>query len=783
MFQLQIVSERLPTDKQWWWLVAISYLMLVFFSRIWGLGFTHTDDAIWSLAARGRHLDIVSDFATSQGRIWAYVSGGIMYVALYLRDSLPGNLLRTGSMGLFFFLFYRVVALYTGGSIAFLAAVLNLALFTIRWEGSLTTTYPAFFWLLGSLFLFSVMLGGHYRRSSKRGFLAASLLAFFISMFLHEGATLLFFLLFILFALVPYSPSGTHAGGPVPQGKQWLAMRTLAAGGLFAGTAYALVYVAWRLAFPTGYAGNTIGNAELVKIPEVLFRLATGGTLISGFFAPMSVLFSDTIAGDGYKVVYDPWTFLKRPSADLVALTSMAVVAVATFSILGKGSTVTDAEQKFGNRAAFIGLVTGILVTFIPIFPVAAVEKYQRHFYDLGVTAYVFTVVSHFGITLSLASILFWVTRWGVHAGRYWGYALRAPLAAVIAIGAYCSCQMNDVIVNDMRVETYRWKAVDQAIAMDSMAQFKLGAIHAPRLSSGSWFSALDNAYWGRYSATVLKKPMRFVDDLPLTASQLQPTAFLDYSLEKNSRQLALVLAPLSFGPAGEVSVHQVALSVSGADVSDVQQYVLTFTDRFNGPSTRRFADLPQLDKTGNVRLATGLSAVPGSIRFARHSFIQSLPLICDRTQFFAGVVSFGTVLSQPQGECLGRLFLGAGWNTVEKAGVWSRSRDALVNIPTAGLPHGSLELTVKTGSYVGLGFGDATQNVSVLLNNEIVANRADAKGDGPKEMKITIPAFAWTEGRPLPITLRVDRTVTPPAGDTRALGVYLYFTKLRALP
>ncbi|MES2972785.1 MAG: hypothetical protein V4757_04215 [Pseudomonadota bacterium] len=752
-------------------------MLILFFSRIWGLGITSTDDASWFLAARQGHKAIVSDFAFSQGRIWAFVSGSLLYGSLFLQNTQVGEIVRHGPMALFFILFHVLAARYLGYRTAVLAALMNLSLFAVRWEGSLAVTYPGVFWPLGCCFIVATLAGLRFRSTGNRNWLRASAALLFLSLFVHEGATALFSVLFPLMAIAP-----VHGGTPatVTEDDRARARRLLIAG-LATAAAYAAIYLAWRLAFPTRYDGNSLGRSDISLIPEVMFRLASSGTLVSGFFAPMSVNFNDAVSQDGFKVVYAPLNLMQHAASNPIAWLCAATAAAASYAVLRPCGTAGGAMQRMSARMAVTGLLAGAMIAALPVLPVAAVEKYQRHFYELHITSYVFTVLSHFGIALAVASVLSWLADCAGRVFRPMASALAMAIAAVTGLAAYCSTQMNDMIVRDMRPEAARWKVVDRTMAMDAVAGLRLEALYAPRLASGSWFGVVDTGYWQRYISAAHKRPIHVIDGVLSPGTGAARTAFMDFSLQRDGRQLAVVLAPLTFETGQRLTAQQIALFIDKPDDSDMYQYVLSFQDLEGGQVVRRFADLAPLDDHGHTRILRSISAVPASIRLERHSAMAALPLACDRRRIAGLTVAFGNSLSRAQGECLGSAFLMKGWHLAERSGSWTRDSNATLQLPTGGLPPGQLEVDLKLASYVGLGFGEGTQEVTLLLGDRVLATRTESKGSGPQSLKGVIPASAWSRDSYLPLTLRVNKTVKPGAGDARDLGLYLYEARLSA--
>lgn len=768
------------------WRTGVGILLLIFCYRLWNLGITHHDDAVWFLASHQGHWKIIEDFAVSQGRIWAFVSGALLYVSLYFHGTVFGDLLRVGSLAVFFVLFYKVAAVYFGRRLALMAATFNLALYAMRWEGSIATSYPAFSWILGSFFLCAVWLGWRFINTGRRIHLYGALAMFFVSLFLHEGAAVLFAVLFLLSIFTNYyllqSTSRSVRGFFGAANSRWLMF-----GALAVTVSYFALYFGWRIAFPSTYEGNALSQLSVERALPVLIGLSTSGSILSDIISPYSVNFSDAVSQDGFRVTYSVLSYIGSSSSGLLAWLYALIVLLVVFSILVTPQNQQEAKPGRIRRKALAGLVVGGLITFLPILPVAFVGKYQQHYYELGVHSYAYTALSHFGVTLATASIAIWFCAFK-REDKVFQNAVSGFVAVSIAVLALCGYRMNDAIANDISIETNRWRAVDQAMSLTSLLGTELHAIYAPRLRSGSWFTVVDTNYWSQYVATFHQKTLSFYrEELPEMGSGATKIAYMDFMLARDGTQMIVLVAPLArAGGHGEVVADRIAVSVENPNPSDFHQFVLSFKDKIRGTVSVRFSQLEALDKSGAVRALSGVAAVPSSIRFERHSMIQSLPIPCSAPIAVGTKVSFGTLFLDEQQSCNGGPMLRDGWHARERAGVWSKSRRSTITLPTAGLRHGTLVATLTIGTYVGLGFTDGAQQISVLVGGKTLTTRIDKKGIGPQPLRVKISADEWIPGQDLDFILEVDHTINPAgsaiSADVRDLGAHLYSLEVESI-
>lgn len=763
--------------------VGVACLLLFFCYRLWSLGVTHHDDAIWFLASQQGNWGIIKDFAVNQGRIWAFVSGLLMYVALYLQGSVAGEAIRIGSLAIFFVIFYSVVSIYLGRRVALMAAVLNLALYAMRWEGSIVSTYPAFSWILMALFLCAVWLGWRYANNSRPFFLHTALAALFVSLFLHEGVSVLFA------ALFPLSVFANHyfVQRSFPSVKavfHTVTSRRQLVGAVAVIGFYFALYLAWRLVFPTNYEGNTLGDVNIARVFPTLFGLSASGSILSDVVHPYSVNFADAVGQDGYSVTYSPLSYLRAVADSPSAFFAALIVFVVIFLIASSGD-----QSKRNNNIGWLtigGIAIGALIAFVPILPVALVEKYQRHYFELGIHSYVYTALSHFGITLGIASLVLWVLSFRP-AGYIYRNLLSALIALAVAVLAFCGYQMNDAIANDIRVETSRWKVVDQAMEIATQLDQPINLIYAPRLFNGSWFTVLDTSYWSQYVSVRHNKPMTFTrDPIPMPSTE-HSAAYMDFTLGRNASQSIVVLAPLGIRATNDsVFANKIVVAIDRPDPSDLARYVLFFRDQQRGSVEVRFSQLDMLNKSGTIRTISNVTAYPESIRVNRYSMLKSLPVGCDKSIVSGTTVFFGTASSGEGRSCVANNWLREGWNSKEQAGVWSKEKNAVIVIPTKGLSQGALVLTLSIGTFTGLGFYDSPQSMTLRDGIRILTTRTDKKGVGFQPLRIQIPSNKWSPGKDINLSIDVDHTINPAkeklSNDTRDLGVYIQSLKVEVV-
>ena len=98
--------------------ISIAMLLVVFCYRIWDVAPTLNDDAVWRLAGHQGSWHIITDWAKMQGRVFAFVSGSLIFLGTSLQDSDLGPLLHVGAFALFFLCFHGLVGVYFNTKLA-----------------------------------------------------------------------------------------------------------------------------------------------------------------------------------------------------------------------------------------------------------------------------------------------------------------------------------------------------------------------------------------------------------------------------------------------------------------------------------------------------------------------------------------------------------------------------------------------------------------------------------------------------------------------------------------
>jgi hypothetical protein len=634
---------------------CVGLLLLLFCYRIWDLGTTHTDDAGWLLHTLQGNWRDGWEMALFQGRVWAFVSGPLLNIAMYLQGTVGGEIYRVGCLAIFFILFYGVLSIYTGRGLATLAAGLNLALFALRWEGSMVTTYPAMFGVQGTLFMLALWCYWKYSRAGAPRFLVLGIAALFLSLFMHEGVTLLYCI------AAPVAIIGNHFYRPsAPATLRSITSNSRTQTQLVAAftviATYSVLYFGWRWAFPSGYEGNTLATFSAKRIASTFFSLSTSGSVLSDIARPYHVRFSDAVLRDGYTITYRFRDYLtehwRGPAALSAALISSCVIFLAGRSMdtLGPASTIRP------TAPLWMSVILGLAIATAPVLPVALTAKYQQQFFDLQVGSHVYTALSHFGWTLVIAALMAGLFSL---AGR--GTWVRKSLvicfSAATGVLAYGSYQMNDAIASDIGTETSRWKSVEQAQRLISGNDIRITRFYAPRLSGGSWFTAVPETYWTEYLRARGGAQFSFnADSVPLDEVRAGKVAMLDFFLPRRGAQPVVIVAPLELlAGKGALIAPRIYIRFENATPSERSQYTLSYTDVRNGPTSVRLSQLQ--DGSKGQYLLDNVQASPVSIRVSPGSTMNEMRVACHAAAN-GTTVAVGPLSSMQEPLCIGDILM-----------------------------------------------------------------------------------------------------------------------------
>ncbi len=765
--------------------LGTAVLLLFFCHRIWSLGPTHTDDAAWLLAAHDGDWGVISRWATSQGRLFALVSGLLIYIGNYFQGSTAGSILHVGSFLAFFVGVHALLRVYFGVRVALLTAALNVALFAIRWEGSIVTSYPLFSWTLGTVFVAAVYAGWRYYQVGRPALLGLSCMLLLISLNIHEGVSVLFAFLALLAAVgnvylarnrpdTPFSWRTYFSWSALSRSTDRRFVRQMSATAGVVGL-YFLGYAVWRLVYPSEYSGNQFGSFNPVTVVPVLLSLSASGSVLTDLIVPYTVNFADAVGNDGYGVVYRPLHYLSSQGNTAIAMLVGAILAAQVFALMTwKSLGDTCLRSAFTRPRFWCCLAVAAAIALLPVLPVSLVGRYQQQFYELKVRSYAFTPLCHFGWALGLAAVLGQL----YHLRHRWP---RQVAAAVVSAGlgilGYCASLKNDAVVADIRRETSRWTAMHHLATLLPELDHTIATVHAPRLRSGSWFSVVDDGYWSRYMQARHGRSVHFENQSVSRDAIAGGLAYVDYTTARGNTQPVVFAAALDLdSQSDQIIAREIAVSLADPDPSDLAQYRLSYRDPEGANIACRLSQLAPEGETGTIRAQRGVRAIPSSIRVSRDSYVSALNVECGDYVSLGRPVRFCLGSSQYQGDLATR-WLGDQWHPPEVAGIWSKQAATPIRIPLAD-PPAWVSVTLSASTLTGIGWSDQPQTVTVQIGSRVAATKTFARGDGYGSLRFDVNREELAADGSLQMSLLIDDVINPAkrgvSNDTRDLGVYL---------
>ena len=757
--------------------ISIAMLLVVFCYRIWDLAPTLNDDAVWRLAGHQGSWHIITDWAKMQGRVFAFVSGSLIFLGTSLQDSALGPILHIGAFAAFFLCFHGLVGVYFNIRLAMMTAIVNLSLVAIRWEGSIVTTYPIFAWLLGVVFIAAVYLGRKFSRENRTLFLWTSHLLLYLSLNIHEGMSLLFSAIAMFAVIANHFPK-------LPQIRDFTCIFSnrpfvrQMQGTLGVVVLYFAGYAAWRFAFPTQYDGNKVGSFSPTQVVPVLLSLSTTGSVLTECLVPYRVNFTDAIARDNYGVVYQPLKYLFSTGNNLVAILCGLFALVAYMSLSADGAKseprLAESEEPCGTNAKWLPSVfIGTFIAFLPVLPVAFVGKYQEQFFKLNICSYAFTPICHFGWSLVLASIMCTVTLVNRVSIRV---ATNLLFAIVLGVLSYCSSSRNDAAVADIRRETCRWQVMRHIAGILPNIKRPIKMVHAPRLQGGSWFTVVNSDYWSSFMEGCYHRSVKF-DNTVISKTSIEPGAiYLDYFTAQENRQLLVFAAVLNNDSvSGQVTANEIVISSTSLDPSDRAQYHLTYRDLERGWVSYRFSQMTPGEGDKNIRILRNVRALPASIHIGKYSEVHSFNIELGDFVPLDTPVLFGLDAGPAGGES-GAKWLVGGWHGQEQNGTWTSEKSSSIRVPLKATSNDKFRLAIVASTLTGLGAYDQPQTVNLKIGDRIASSQRFTAGSGWHTFEIDVTDSDWSSEGSLLIEVSSESVpnlaelgLSP---DTRNLGV-----------
>jgi hypothetical protein len=521
-------------------LPLIAFLLATLVYNVWGIGIVSFDDAMWHLRGNMPGWAPVWEWATSQGRMWALLTGPLMLHAAKWKGSFYGDLLQFLPFVVSFLLFHGILAIYFGRRIAILAAALFCSLFALRFDGSLLVSYALLAWPAASACCLAILAGRQYVGAGKPTWCVAAAVLFLLSLFTNEALAITFVGLFALAWLGNAMIRGTDGNVPLVQrlGRHdWI----LAGACVAVAAAYAVSGALFAVAFPSTYDGHALAAFDWRRFTDTLQSFALSGSTLYGILDPYSVKYTDHVLQSSIDITYRLADAIRGlGSAPLAILSGLAAAVVVWSTCTEAAAHANDADDRKLHPGLL--LVPGLLLLLMPIIPVALTEKYQSWHLDQGVKAYVSTVACHFGTAMILAGAMVAIADL---AGRTRGLGQPLILALSFAVGiaGMVSANLNSQMAQDIRSEGARWAVLDRALLLLDKSGLNVQTLLAPQFRNGSWFAVIPQTYWGQLVRAKHGKNVKVIYNGADAADLSGGLAMLSYYPSKDGLSFDLLLA------------------------------------------------------------------------------------------------------------------------------------------------------------------------------------------------------------------------------------------------
>jgi len=433
------------------------------------------------------------------------------------------------------------------------------------WGHFLITSSPLIYTLPLSLFFISILFFMESIEKNSNKSLIVSAIIYFCALQFSE-----MFVLFIVFFVLIFffkNKSGFQ------QFKYLLPHIT-------ALSLFLLIYIVFRINYPSQYAGNAInfnefsiqGFFETLKEYSLSgFRLEKLGNRFSPFFYNRYIFNN---AGENL------WVLLKFVLYNLRHLSRDWIVKsliVSFVSILLLNRHVHFIKKK---DCLFI-LLLSIAMTFLPNVPVAITPKYQDWVTVHGSRTYIGTYYSLFGLTLFLSGIIFFIND---HLSNRNIRRIYLSILAVVIFGASVSTSINnDIQLKSKAMSHKKWELIDKFILSDQFKNMNRKSIvyaydlvnkHLINIAVG-W----GGNYWERYIKKKTGKELLIGGDVRtfLDMKRQHPESdlyFLKYSQNYNSPEQYLVFS--------RVKKYDFSFASEDSEINLYSDFVHIFTHSVN---------------------------------------------------------------------------------------------------------------------------------------------------------------------------------------------------------
>ena len=510
--------------------LALCALAVLAFWDVPRSGPTASDDLTYERAVLdGRIGAFSAELAAGSGRFHHYLHVGLTSLA-YRMDSPP--LRRAAALAGFLGVIATLAALAARLSrrpeLGLLVATLALSLYQDNWHHNILTAYPLVFDSGMLCLLFAAYALVRRAETGRTGWLVVANLALFLS-FAHFEA-------FVAYV-------------PVLAGLVWLTarggarQRARALVPAFAVLpAYAAVYLGYRLAHPSQYAGNALDLTSPAAILKTAWAYSRPALPLGGFAFNLEYVNRFPQFAKAYVLSFGQYL------SELAANLSLLAPAWVALGLLAGGLTSYCLDRAVRARLPWLAWVLCAFAVVCPNALIALSPKYQEPAAS-GLAWYVTTTFSFYAVAVLLALAAL------VLAGRLSDRPRRvvaALLGLVVGLAALVNASVNAWVRDSKIAAGARWRVAALACQSRLIAGLPEGArLVAPDLFTAVNTELVGPDYWPAYFRAHAGRGLTVASELGEADPGKTPVYVLRRLSGLLDRDTALVLARVTgLGPA-----------------------------------------------------------------------------------------------------------------------------------------------------------------------------------------------------------------------------------------
>lgn len=367
-------------------------------------------------------------------------------------------------------LYYKLFHDY---AFAFLTVVLGVAFLPVTFEHTLPQAYCGFAFgfsiLIGSVFMYI-----RWMETSKRNYLIVSLIINLYILFYYET----YLMLMPIYAVVTWAML-------LKEKRCWKNVLHFIKYHIAISGVYLLLYLGFRMVFPSTYDGNTLGEFSIISIGRVLIQLVLAS--IPGYYC----------INAKYRYIFGEFTYNNKIGGGVYDYldNSFIIFGVALFGIMIVIlRVIKTSRSKISLNDTLNILKTALCFVILPLVPIALSNRYQH---EVNATNFISVPSVYFSYLAVIFIISFLIWRIIV----YWGIKIVVPILIIVMTLSFCIQLMNHVVEREQRQGYYRVKNIEELLETNIVKQLEGECVHSLDLykivhALSFENESIDDGYW-----------------------------------------------------------------------------------------------------------------------------------------------------------------------------------------------------------------------------------------------------------------------------------------------